>query len=66
MFTNDFSRHTWLTTMRMKDETLAVYKAYAAWLLTQYGVKIKWLHSDRGGEYTGEAFSKFLGEQGTE
>ena len=30
MFTDDFSHHTWLTTMCMKDETLAAYKAYAA------------------------------------
>jgi hypothetical protein len=66
MFTNDFSHHTWLTTMRMKDEMLAAYKAYAAWLSTQYGAKIKWLHSDCGGKYTGEVFSRFLAEQGTE
>jgi len=65
-FTNDYSHHTWLTAMCMKDETLAVYKAYAAWLLTQHGVKIKQLHSDHGGEYTGGTFSKFLVDQGTE
>jgi hypothetical protein len=51
-FTNDFSCHTWLTTMHMKDKMLAAYKAYAAWLSTQYGVKIKQLHSDHGGKYT--------------
>src|SRR6266850_1926582 len=65
-FTDDYSRHTWLTAMRTKDETLAAYKAYAAWLSTQHGVKIKWLRSDRGGEYTGGAFSTCLADQGTE
>jgi transposase InsO family protein len=65
MFTNDFSCHTWLIAMHMKDKTLAAYKAYAAWLLTQHGAKIKRLHSDHGGEYTGEVFSRFLAEQGT-
>jgi hypothetical protein len=65
-FTNGFSCHTWLTTMCMKGEMLTAYKAYAAWLSTQYRVKIKWLCSDCGGEYTGKAFSRFLGEQGTE
>jgi len=65
-FTDDYSCHTWLTAMHMKDEMLAAYKAYAAWLSTQHGVKIKWLRSDRGGEYTGGAFSKFLADQGTE
>ena len=52
--------------MFTKDETLAVYKAYAAWLSTQHRVKIKWLCSDRRGKYTGGAFSKFLVDQGTE
>jgi hypothetical protein len=66
MFTDDFSHHTWLTTMHMKDEMLAAYKAYAAWLSTQYGAKIKQLHLDCRGEYTGEVFSRFLAEQGTE
>jgi hypothetical protein len=28
--TDDFSCHTWLTAMRMKDEMLVAYKAYAA------------------------------------
>src|SRR6266850_7585649 len=65
-FTDDYSHHTWLTAMCTKDETLAAYKAYAAWLSTQYGVKIKWLCSDRRGKYTGGAFSKFLVDQGTE
>ena len=65
-FTNDYSHHTWLTAMHTKDETLTAYKAYAAWLSTQHGVKIKWLRSDRRGEYTGGAFSKFLADQGTE
>jgi len=33
-FTDDYSCHTWLTAMHMKDEMLTVYKAYAAWLST--------------------------------
>jgi len=52
--------------MHMKDEMLAAYKAYAAWLLTQHRVKIKQLCSDSGGEYTSGTFSKFLMDQGTE
>jgi len=64
-FTDDYSCHTWLTAMRTKDEMLAAYKAYVAWLSTQHGVKIKWLHSDHRGKYTGSAFSRFLVDQGT-
>jgi len=66
MFTNNYSCYTLLTVLRTKDETLEVYKAYAAWMYTQYGVWIKWLWSDHRGEYTGNEFTKFLMEQGTE
>jgi hypothetical protein len=59
-FTDDFSCHTWLTTICMKDEILVAYKAYVAWLSTQHRVKIKRLHLDHGGEYIGEVFSMFL------
>jgi transposase InsO family protein len=65
-FTDDYSRYTSLTAIRTKDETLEAYKQFAAWLYTQHGVRIKRLRSDRGGEYTSNEFTKFLGEQGTE
>ena len=55
-----------LTILQSKDEALNAYKAYAAWAHTQHGVWIKRLRSDRGGEYTGGKFTKFLKEQGTE
>src|SRR5882672_8762420 len=32
----------------------------------EHGVRIKRLRSDHGGEYTGNEFTKFLAEQGTE
>jgi transposase InsO family protein len=65
-FTDDYSRFTKLTPLRSKDQTLDAYKSFAAWAQTQHGTQIKRLRSDRGGEYTGDAFSKFLKEQGTE
>ena len=65
-FTDDHSRYTKLAIVRHKDGTLDAYKEFAQWVHTQHGVRIKRLRSDRGGEYTGEAFTKFLKEQGTE
>ena len=65
-FTDNHSRYTRLALLRSKDETLEAYKAYAAWARTQHGAHIKRLRSDRGGEYTGGDFTKFLQEQGTE
>ncbi len=65
-FTDDHTHYTQLQLLRTKDEAFDAYKAFAAWAQTQHGVHIKRLWSDRGGEYTGDAFSCFLKEQGTE
>jgi hypothetical protein len=65
-FTDDFSCYTRLTTMCTKDGALQAYKDYAAWAYTQHGARVKHLHSDHGGEYTGGEFTSFLKEQGTE
>ena len=65
-FTDDYSRFTRLTPLRTKDQTLDAYKSFASWAHTQHGVKIKRFHTDRGGEYTGDAFTKFLEGEGTE
>ena len=48
-----------------KDQMLNSYKAYIAWAHTQHRVQIKWLCSDRGGEYTGTDFMVFLQGEGT-
>jgi hypothetical protein len=65
-FTNDYSCFTKLIILQSKDQMLDAYKSFAAWAQTQKGVKIKCLHSDHGGKYTRNNFTKFLQEQGTE
>ena len=65
-FTDDYSCYTVTRLLKSKDEVLQAYKDFAAWALTQHGVKIKRLRSDRGGEFTGKDFDQFLNKQGTE
>ena len=65
-FTDDHTRFTHVDILRTKDQALEAYKAFAAWAQTQHGAKIKLLRSDRGGEYTGQDFTKFLQAEGTE
>jgi hypothetical protein len=65
-FTNDYSCYTWLALLHTKDEALEAYKTFVAWAKTQHGAVIKKLRSDRGGEYTGNQFTKFLQEEGSE
>ena len=64
-FTDDHSRYTSVYFLRSKDEAFESYRIYEAWLSTQYGVRIKCLNSDRGGEYLSEEFSDHLKKAGT-
>ena len=64
-FTDDYSRYTNIYFLYGKDEAFESYKAYEAWLLNQYGAKIKCLRSDRGGEYLSDEFSDHLKAAGT-
>jgi hypothetical protein len=65
-FMDDHSHYTVLDLLKYKDEALSSYKAFVAWAKTQHSIRIKRRRSDRGGEYTGKEFTKFLQEQGTE
>lgn len=65
-FTDDHTRWSRLYIQRTKDETFDSYLAYEAWLDTQFGVKIKKFHSDRGGEFWSNVFDAHLAKMGTE
>ena len=64
-FTDDHSHLTYLCTLRQKSETFLAYQQFEAWLDHQLAVKICMLHSDQGGEYTGNKFVLYLKHQGT-
>ena len=64
-FTDDHSRLTYLCTLRQKSETFLAYQQFEAWLDRQLAAKIRMLHSDQGGEYTGNEFVLYLKRQGT-
>ncbi|THH16856.1 hypothetical protein EUX98_g9235, partial [Antrodiella citrinella] len=51
--------------LRTKGESFAKYVGYEARLFTQFGVRIKCAHSDRGGEFLGNDFTAHLECQGT-
>jgi Reverse transcriptase (RNA-dependent DNA polymerase) len=64
-FTDDHTRYTKIDLLKTKDQALQAYKGFANWAQMQHGVRIKRLRLDRGGEYTGNEFTKFLQSQGT-
>ena len=65
-FTDDHTRFTRLEILRTKDEAFKSYKSFTAWAQTQHGARVKRLRSDRGGEFTSNAFNDYLQKQGTE
>ena len=65
-FTDDYTRYMHLYLLAAKSDTFNTYKTYAAWVKMQCGTVIKWLRSDRGGEYLSEEFSQYLKLEGTE
>lgn len=64
-FTDDATRMTYLYLLRTKGESLDAYKKLETMVETQHQTKIKVLHSDRGGEYTGHDFVNHLESKGT-
>jgi hypothetical protein len=64
-FTDNFSCHSTAYLLCEKSEALTSYKSFEAQLLTQYDIRMKWLHMDRVGEYLSNAFNAHLAEMGT-
>jgi len=48
--------------MHKKSKTLESFQALDARWEKNYGIKIKLLHSDNGGEYKNKEFDKYLAE----
>jgi Reverse transcriptase (RNA-dependent DNA polymerase)/Integrase core domain len=64
-FIDEYSRWGTLFFLKSKDKVLSCYKVFEARLETQFGVKIKALMSDRGGEYLSNTFTMHLDSKGT-
>lgn len=65
-FEDIWSREERVYFQRAKSDTFESYKDYEAWVKVQRAVKhIKIFGSDQGGEFTSEAFRKYLRSKGT-
>jgi hypothetical protein len=65
-FTDDHTRYTRVSLLFAKSDTFSAYLELKSWMKTQHGTSIKRLHSDRGGEYLSDEFSRHLNRSGTE
>src|SRR5215216_1902456 len=59
-FTDDLSRYGYIYLMKHKSETLEKFKEFQSEAQNQLGKKIKFLRSDRGGEYMSHEFDDHL------
>ena len=57
--TDDFSRKTWLFFLKNKNEALPKFKGFVTVIEQQTWLKVKWLRSDRGVDYTSNDFNAF-------
>ncbi len=66
-FTDDHSRFTHVYFLLSKDQAFQAYVEVEAWYLTQLGIQLKCLHTDRtgSGEYLSAKISNHLKLMGT-
>ncbi|KAJ9556764.1 hypothetical protein OSB04_011378 [Centaurea solstitialis] len=63
-FTDDFSRYGYVYLMKHKSESFETFREYQNEVQNQLDRKIKFLRSDRGGEYLSQEFGNHLMECG--
>ncbi|MGL5996338.1 MAG: DDE-type integrase/transposase/recombinase, partial [Pseudomonas proteolytica] len=63
-FIDQKSKYTWVTLMSSKNQVFESFQKFFKYVLNQFGVKIKTLRSDNGGEYISNPFKKMLDDNG--
>lgn len=61
---DEYSRMTWVTFLKEKSEAFEKFKEFKALVESEIGIKIKFLRSDRGGEFTSYEFDDFCENHG--
>jgi len=65
-FTDEKSRYSKIYFIKYKSDAFKYYREYRNWMFTQFGVRIKKINTDPGGEYLDGEFKDYLKEDGTE
>jgi len=58
--------YTRVSLLFVKSDTFSAYQEFESWMKMQHGTSIKRLHSNHGGEYLSDKFSRHLNHSGTE
>lgn len=65
LFLDDFTHYLWVYPLRQKSDVFSKYLHFSNFIKTQFGVTIKALQCDNGGEYNNSQFTKHLADKGT-
>ena len=63
-FIDDKTRYVWFYVLKRKDQVFECFREWKAMVEKDSGCKLKVLRTDNGGEYTSDAFEKFLRSEG--
>ena len=63
-FTDDYTRTTFVKRLQTKDEAFQAFKDFYAFIRTQFGVTIRRIRSDNGGEYASKKFQDEMTKEG--
>ena len=66
VFTDDFTRYRWWYPLKTKSQAFTVLQDFLALIKNQFGLSLKKLRSDNGGEFASKAVQNYLREQGIE
>jgi transposase InsO family protein len=61
---DDLSRYMWVAVSPSKDRAMATIKDIQAWAEGESGLKLKALHTNRGGEFTVTEFVDYCAVEG--
>ena len=61
---DDYTRMTWVTFLKEKSEDFEKFKIFKAMVENETHVKIKFIRSDNGGEFTLNEFNEFCETHG--
>ena len=64
LFVDDYSRMMTVMFLKQKSEAFQMFKWYLARVEKETGKSLKFLRSDRGGEFTSSEFEEFCNERG--
>lgn len=61
---DDCTRYMWVYLLKTKDQAIGAFKVFKKQVENEFGLKIKCVRSDRGGEFTSNEFKQFCDEHG--